>query len=109
MRKTTDVMSHERRICERLVKTTLKKSEPVVSKNSVRDRVFVCRNTSRLRCSRGAALLAASHFGRVVGPPTASRRNGPSVRVGVLAGTHWGDDSSRVTSHQSANPCGCVV
>ena len=24
--------------------------------------------------------------------------------VGVLAGTHWGDDSSRVMSHQSANP-----
>ena len=24
--------------------------------------------------------------------------------VGVLAGTHWGDDSSRVLSHQSANP-----
>ena len=24
--------------------------------------------------------------------------------MGVLAGTHWGDDSSRVMSHQSANP-----
>ena len=38
-----------------------------------------------------------------MGPPTAFRRNGPST-VGVLAGTHWGDDSSRVMSHQSANP-----
>ena len=24
--------------------------------------------------------------------------------MGVRAGTHWGDDSSRVMSHQSANP-----
>ena len=29
---------------------------------------------------------------------------GPQCTVGVLAGTHWGDDSSRVLSHQSANP-----
>ena len=29
---------------------------------------------------------------------------GPQCTVGVLAGTHWGDDSSRVMSHQSANP-----
>ena len=42
-------------------------------------RPICCRNTSRLWSSRGAALLAATHFGRVVGPPTASRRNGPVV------------------------------
>ena len=28
----------------------------------------------------------------------------PKCTVGVLAGTHWGDDSSKVMSHQSANP-----
>ena len=29
---------------------------------------------------------------------------GPRCTGGVLARTHWGDDSSRVMSHQSANP-----
>ena len=29
---------------------------------------------------------------------------GPQCTVGVLAGTHWGDDSSRVMSHQNPNP-----
>ena len=55
----------------------------------------VCRNISRLWFSCGAALSAASPFGRVVGPPTASRRYGPSVpwvslpgRTGVM--THAG-------------------
>ena len=28
----------------------------------------------------------------------------PQCTVGVLAGTRWGDDSSRMMSHQSANP-----
>ena len=28
----------------------------------------------------------------------------PQFTVGVLVGTHWGDDSSKVMSHQSANP-----
>ena len=57
---------------------------------------YVCElvfYTSRLWCSRGAALLAASHFGRVVGPPTASRRNGPGVAWVSLSGptvTHPG-------------------
>ena len=36
------------------------------------------RNTSRSSCSFGASLSDASPFGRV-GPPSASRRNGPSV------------------------------
>ena len=30
--------------------------------------------------------------------------HGPQCTVGVLAGTQWRDDSSRVMSHQSANP-----
>ena len=54
-------------------------------------------------------LCVTSPCGALIGPPTAFRRNGPSVPWGVLAGTHWGDDLSRVMSHQSANPCGCVM
>ena len=30
--------------------------------------------------------------------------HGPQRTVGVLAGTRWGDDSSRVMDHQSADP-----
>ena len=94
-------------------------------------RFFVCRKTCVLCCLGDASLhldFAICVVG--VGPPTAFRRNGPSVpwvslpgptgvmtldesspqcTVGVLAGTHWGDDSSSVMSHQSANLCGCVV
>ena len=29
---------------------------------------------------------------------------GPQCTVGVLVGTHWSDDSSKVMRHQSANP-----
>ena len=41
-----------------------------------------------------------------IGPPTASLRRGTVYR-GCPAGTHRCDDSSRVTSHQSANPWAC--
>ena len=40
---------------------------------------------------------------RCSGHPRPSRVR-PQCTVGVLAGTHWNDDSSKVMSHQSANP-----
>ena len=65
----------------------------------------VCRKTCLLSRFSAPSLCVTSPCGALIGPPTAFRRNGPSVPwVGVLAGFHWGDDSSRVMSHQSANP-----
>ena len=67
---------------------------------------FVCLKTCALCCLGDASLhLNFAICGVGVGPPTAFRRNGPNVPWVSLAGTHWGDDSSRVMSHQSANPC----
>ena len=42
-------------------------------------RYHVCRKTSVLSCFRDASWRVTSPFGAVFGPPTASRRNGPSV------------------------------
>ena len=65
-------------------------------------RYQVCRKTCLLSCLSDASwrvivwgVVRATH-----GLPA----HGPQCTVGVLAGTHWGDGSSRVMSHQSANP-----
>ena len=50
------------------------------------------------------SLCVTSPCAALIGPPMAFRRKGHQCAVGVLGGSHWGDDSSRVMSHQSANP-----
>ena len=71
-------------------------------------RYHVCRKTCVL-CCLGDASLHLDLCGVGVGPPTAFRRNGPSVPWVSFPGPTGCDDSSRVMSDQSANPCGCVV
>ena len=70
--------------------------------------MFVGRHVCCAVCVMRHCILTLPFVSLVSGHPRPSLATAP-VTVGVLAGTHWGDDSSSVMSHQSANPCGCVV
>ena len=63
----------------------------------------VCRKTCLLCCLSDVSQRVTSPFGSLIGPPTAFRRNGPSVPW-CPCRDPLGDDSSRVMNHQSANP-----
>ena len=85
-----------RRLLQHLVVCCLVWSSPL--------RFYVCRKTYlsvvTFQCS-----VIACHFA-LWGVDRANHglpACGPQCTVGVLAGTHWGDDSSRVMSNQSAN------
>ena len=69
------------------------------------DSLVVCRKTCVLCCLGDASLhLDFALCGVGVRPTHGLPSERPQRTVGVLAGTHWGDDSSRVMSYQSANP-----
>ena len=66
-------------------------------------RHHVCRKTCLLSCFSDASWRATSPYKALVQQPAGSPRTGPQCTVCVLPRTHWGDDSSRVMGHQSAN------
>ena len=64
-------------------------------------RYHVCRKTCQFSCLSDASLRVTSPFGAVVRATHGLVAYGPQGTMGVLAGTHWGDESPRVMSHQS--------